>query len=484
MEAYLYMIIKLVLIVACWAMLARILRNLYMNWKGVRYARVYRAMVEVGMIAVVCWGVLEFLYQRVWYKEIYERASWEVPGHYYKAASFKSWLMYDTLDTYYTPPRLSKAVFMWKAEGEIGKDTLEILNLAGYQLRDLVEGTAILGSDGFGNRSLKITERAPENKPWEVDYSRDINEFVEGLDLRKLAARCYEGKPGRIFFLPGLRDIAGDVGGGMDKLERLFLTPSVANQPARIITEDNLELSLLMENIWLLYQLTIDGWVKLDGEGKLWKWSEQAMSTAKTEGDRQTLANLPQEVRKRYKVIDILCENSRCHSVPPIPCSVRKTKEKVRTEDSEIRIMRGNEPGTVVRFVGYRDIEVEKDILQDYKPLAIFKWYWSRMRWFAADANKTEYGQEIDIGKGRQRYSSMLKDGEYADDRSVAQYVQYSLREPLKNGLSMKIGNAGNKIRDGKVVPPPNVNQSVGFNRKPIVEAPQRIFKEIYPYKE
>ena len=78
----------------------------------------------------------------------------------------------------------------------------------------------------------------------------------------------------------------------------------------------------------------------------------------------------------------------------------------------------------------------------------------------------------------------MLKDGEYADDRSVAQYVQYSLREPLKNGLSMKIGNAGNKIRDGKVVPPPNVNQSVGFNRKPIVEAPQRIFKEIYPYKE
>ena len=314
--------------------------------------------------------------------------------------------------------------------------------------------------------------------------SGDINEFVEGLDLRKLAARCYEGKPGRIFFLPGLRDIAGDVGGGMDKLERLFLTPSVANQPARIITEDNLELSLLMENIWLLYQLTIDGWVKLDGEGKLWKWSEQALSTAKTEGNRQTLANLPQEVRKRYKVIDILCENSMCHNVPPIPCSVRETKERVRTEDSEIRIMRGNDPGTVVRFVGYRDIEVEKDILQDYKPLAIFKWYWSRMRWFAADANKTEYGQEIDIEKGRQRYSSMLKDGEYADDRSIAQYVQYSLREPLKNGLSMKIGNAGNKIRDGKLVPPPSVNQSVGFNGKPIVEAPQRIFKEIYPCKE
>ena len=443
MAASIYVILRLLLfVVGVVVGLAVSIHLLIKHAAKIRHPRATSALLAVfltGMMGLCLWecGVQV---RRI--TMVCNRARVAASRIAYKAASFKTWLLFDTPDTYYTPPRLSKAIFCWRIPAEPNEKIRKYLAGAGIRMEDMGTGETPPPSNTEIGKLPQVTNRAPGNKPWVVDYSHDINEFMEGLDLKPLAERCYEGKKGKIYFLDGWREI--------ETLESgtFRYSPSTANTPAQLLTADDLDLSILMENIWLLYQLSLDGWVELDGSQ--WKWTAKAQQLTPSidASDGKTLANLDAALKTRYKILQMICEASKSDVIPAIPCEIYETDEPTRAEDDEIRVMRKYYEGNVItRPWLYFESETrhEKGVrdLGDGISYYIVRWKWAH-----DIANKPEHGKEIYIGKGRKRYEVMELDDQYTEKRSIAQYVQYLPFSTVDDPL----GWQGNKIHNGKLI--------------------------------
>ena len=418
----------------------------------IRHPRVATALLTVFLIGIMGLCYREYVIQvrRIMWTYSQVKRNVDASRIAYKAASFKTWLLFDTPDTYYTPPRLSKAIFCWRIPPEPDKEIMEYLAGEGIRMKDMETGKNPPPPNIEIGKLPQVTNRALGNKPWEVDYSHDINEFMEGLDLKPLAERCYEGRRGKIYFLAGLRNI------DVLSWKEWGLSPSAANTPARLLTADDLDLSILMENIWLLYQLSLDGWVELDGSQ--WKWTDKAqqLSPSNDASEGKTLANLDAALKARYRILQMICEASKSDVIPAIPCEIYETDEPTRAEDDEIRVMRKYYEGNVItrrwwyvtmKSGWYVVMMRGGDDLSDRISHFIVQ-----RRWTQVIANKPEHGKEIYIGNGRKRYEVMKLDDQYTEKRSIAQYVQYLLPDtdaPEKRRSFF--GGRGNKIRNGKL---------------------------------
>ena len=259
----------------------------------------------------------------------------------YKSAAFRSWLLFDTLDNFYTPPSKSLAIFL--APYGKPKESLSLVGNPGPSEKDLdvrhyhlpgkkVARWLVLPEENAKRYTkIKQTKRLPSNYPWEVDMSWDINTYMEGLDLNWLAKLCYQNKPGCIYLMPGYRKyftvpIPFMLGG--------YVSPNIF-LPARLITQSELDLSVIMDNIWLLYQLERGGWVMRTGR-TTWKWSDKAKALT-DESSTHTITRLTNKERHYFKVLDHIGGGD---TVPPIPCEVFREKHVIHPLDQEICLMR------------------------------------------------------------------------------------------------------------------------------------------------
>ena len=417
----------------------------------VRHPRVAAALLTVFLIGIMglCYREYKIQVYRIMWTHRYVKQSVDASRIAYKAASFKTWLLFDTPDTYYTPPRLSKAIFCWKIPAEPDKRIIEYLAGAGIRMDDMGTGRKPPPPNTEVGKLPQVTNRTLGNKPWEVDYSHDINEFMEELNLTPLAERCYEGRKGKIYFLDGWREIETLNG------DAFRYSPSTANTPARLLTADDLDLSILMENIWLLYQLSLDGWVEL--AGSQWKWTAKAQQLTPSDNaaEKKTLANLDATLKARYKILQMICEASKSDVIPAIPCEIYETDEPARAEDDEIRVMRKYYEGNVItRSWWYVTMKSRWYVVMMrgvYDLSDRISHFIVQRRWAQAIANKPEQGKEIYIGEGRKRYEVMELDDQYTKKRSIAQYVQYLLPDTDDPDERRFRGERGNKIRNGEL---------------------------------
>ncbi len=446
MAASIYMILRFLLFVV--GVVVGLPVGIYLLIKHaakIRHPRATSTLLAVfltGMMGLCLW---EYIIQECRIMLVYRLVEGNASRVAYKAASFKTWLLFDTPDTYYTPPRLSKAIFCWKIPAEPDKRIIEYLAGAGIRMEDMGTGRKPPPPNTEIGKLPQVTNRTLGNKPWEVDYSHDINEFMEELNLPPLAERCYEGKKGKIYFLDGWREIETLNG------DAFRYSPSTANTPARLLTADDLDLSILMENIWLLYQLSLDGWVEL--AGSQWKWTAKAQQLTPSDNaaEKKTLANLDATLKARYKILQMICEASKSDVIPAIPCEIYETDEPARAEDDEIRVMRKYYEGNVITwpwlYVGSEGFEEGICDLSDRISHFIVQ-----RRWEQAIANKPEQGKEIYIGEGRKRYEVMELDAQYTEKRSIAQYVQYLPLSTVALSEGTLLSGNRSKIRKGKLV--------------------------------
>ena len=255
----------------------------------------------------------------------------------YKEASFRSWLFFKERDTYYSPPAISRAIFLRpmpeEVKEQIGGDTKTIRYFGDkyYAIPGREPGIWYPPHAWVGYQG-NLTSRKPTNYPWETDTSQDINIFMEKLDLKKFAKLIYGNQLGRIFFMKGEREISF-----YTRLIAGYVPPNVY-VPARLITESDLNLSMLMNNIALLFQLERDGWITKTGRDS-WRWTAQARALKK--GEQSTLSDMDMQTRDYFKALTLITDGNE--SLPAIPCRVIKTCETVGMIDAEVRLMRKNE---------------------------------------------------------------------------------------------------------------------------------------------
>ena len=256
----------------------------------------------------------------------------------YKRAVFKSWLLLESIDNYYAPPSESLAICL--APCHIGqvytldedafpanpeRSDRDFYRLPGHR-------TAFWIKDWRFIPKHKRTKRMPESYPWELDMTWDINVYIEKLDLKWLAKLCYQNKPGCIYVIPGRRDYSNVP---IPHLLAGYRGPNIF-MPVQFITRGEPELSALMDNIWLLYQLERGGWITRTGS-RAWKWSEKVKTLPETAA--YTLAQLTDKERDYFKVLAHISGGEG--GVPAIPCEVMPESRKVSVPDEESLLMRG-----------------------------------------------------------------------------------------------------------------------------------------------
>ena len=254
----------------------------------------------------------------------------------YKSAVFKSWLLLESIDNYYAPPSESLAICLAPCHirQDFAPDTIPT-NLGKYDTsfyRLPGRKTAFWIKDWRFIPEHRRTKRMPEAYPWELDMTWDINVYIEKLDLEWLAKLCYQDKPGCIYMIPGRRDVF-DV--PMPLLLAGYISPNIF-MPVQFITRGEPELSALMDNIWLLYQLERGGWITRTGS-RAWKWSEKVKTLP--EKAEHTLAQLTDKERDYFKVLAHISGGEG--GVPAIPCEVMPESRKVSVPDAESLLMRG-----------------------------------------------------------------------------------------------------------------------------------------------
>lgn len=285
----------------------------------------------------------------------------------YKSAAFRSWLLFDTIDNFYTPPSKSLAIYL--APYGKPRESLYLIgnpepseknlneshyHLPGKKVAYWLHRPAVLAEYG-----IKYTKRLPSSYPWEVDMSWDINTYMEGLDLNWLAKLCYQNKPGCIYLMPGYRKyftvpIPFLLGG--------YVSPNIF-LPARLITRSELDLSVIMDNIWLLYQLEREGWVMRTGK-KTWEWSDKAKALT-NKSSTHTITQLTDKERSYFKVLDHI---GRGDTIPPIPCEVFHERHVIHPLDAEICQMR--QIGTIYEGSSRSHHDLEGEAVVRYAPEA------------------------------------------------------------------------------------------------------------------
>lgn len=259
----------------------------------------------------------------------------------YKSAAFKSWLLFDAPDNFYAPPSESLAIFLApygtpkSSQNLLGptERSEELPMTRNYRLPGKEAACWLVLPEESAKQYTKIgiTKRLPSSYPWEVDMTWDINTYMEGLDLKWLAKLCYQNKPGCIYLMPGYREYFTVP---MPHMLAGYISPNIFI-PARLITRSELDLSVIMDNIWLLYQLERGGWVVRTGR-KTWRWSDKARALP-GKSSSHTLAQLTKKEREHFKVLAHIGEGD---VMPPIPCEVFRERHVIHPLDAESCLMR------------------------------------------------------------------------------------------------------------------------------------------------
>jgi len=106
-----------------------------------------------------------------------------IRGNLYKCAAFRAWILFDSIDSRYTPYHLSLAINV-RTQGRLALRKEQKANARGqWPILD----------------ESRYIPLAP------CDYRPDINPFIEQLDLGVLARLCCQGMKGRLYFVPGRR---------------------------------------------------------------------------------------------------------------------------------------------------------------------------------------------------------------------------------------------------------------------------------------
>ena len=362
--------------------------------------RIMKTLIALVFFLMLCGGCTTQKYEHI-------------PRAYgYNSAVFKSWLLFDSLDSYYAPPRLSRAGYLRRLRIKKGLKITEkelereAPDMSSYICSKEGEGAGICSLRHMETR-LKTTDRDPLHMPWAIDYSHDINAFIESLHLEQLTKACYEGKVGEIWFIPGRRSIPEEEYTG-EIFGKFWSGPPerkwVGWQPARFVTRDGLDLSVLMDNIWLLWQLARDGWVETANDGT-WNWTQKAKQI-KNSSKETTLATLSPELRKRFAILDLI--RGWEGELPAIPCTVRPTCERQRFEDDELRLMRQGD-GCEFQYFS-RDTLY---IAPKHPDMGVYN------------------GNELHIGE--KKYIAMQKDPEYKRNSAIAQYEDFTIFNGIQN---------------------------------------------------
>lgn len=339
---------------------------------------------------------------------------------WYKTSAFKSWLLFDTVDTYYAPPRLSSAPLLMRVPPGMPQEaansgaTAQDARAGGWpivnaessyiKLPGRKEGAEWVSLSGYASLGIVGTPRLPENYPWEVDYSGDINQFVESLDLAELAAACYAGCRGRLYYIPGTRaerQYPALLTGGLRYITSTYV-------PARFATPDRLELAKLMDNIWLLYQLRRDGWVEQSRPSRKWRWSAKAVALNKAEAQQGTLRQLPPKSRDWFCVLRLI--EGADEGIPPIACRETATRESVLEAENNERFFmnagEGSHPAWSAGAPCVRHLPAKQSYLC-----------------------RPERGISVSIGN--HSYRAMMEDKEYTSHSSIALYELFASYGPI-----------------------------------------------------
>ena len=234
-------------------------------------------------------------------------------GEIYTAASFKTWQLSDVLLWNYAPNRL-RAPSSYQADGKQSAKRPEKDTLSGYTWKNICP------------------------PPWltlpEPSYM-DINIFIEKLPLKEIAEKCYSA-PGEIYFVQGERHEVRRYDGLIAGSGRFS-----PNYPARFMTKSDLDLSVLMSNIFVLYQLYISDRVEIaENHGKcVLRW--KAMAYKKSEGQHHSLRNLPETLKQDYPILSMIEPAEDKTTLPEIPYRVCSTRETVLTMSDELREYEG-----------------------------------------------------------------------------------------------------------------------------------------------
>jgi len=243
---------------------------------------------------------------------------------FYKVSSFKSWLLLDSKDSRYAPLRLSAA-------------TLHPNRRHSYDLK-------LRSTSGTWSNSYIST-----GEPWPIatsppivlkpaNYNKDINIFIEQLNLQKLAQICYNGQQGRIYYVIGERKAFP------------FYSPIVVGNtlnipipyiPAYFATNTSLDLSVLMDNIWFLYQLSTNNLIEpytFKGKKK-WKWSK--LSYKLDCNKEEKITSLPNNLKKRFAILEHIQRPKGIKTLPAISYKSCATNEALFIEINELRAGEG-----------------------------------------------------------------------------------------------------------------------------------------------
>lgn len=276
----------------------------------------------------------------------------------YKRASFRTWQLFDSVDSRYTPFRLSRGTDI-VSSGDIrfvmpsntaawGQAEPEELDSAD----DDAQGAAPPSGEGGKTPELWPIKAMPSaqvagSAPHSGTDETDINLMLERADLKALAALCCRGMKGRLYFLPGRR-ITPTYSCIMGGLRNNF----VPYLPASFLAEGEVRTARLLDNLWLLYQLEVQGWVEpvASLDGCRWRWSRKAAALAGRGGRVQTLAGMTPQQREYFAGLSLVAPGA-CASgdLPPIPCRVVATEEAVSDRVDELRDGEGY-PGNIGLF--------------------------------------------------------------------------------------------------------------------------------------
>lgn len=325
----------------------------------------------------------------------------------YKEASFKTWLLFDTIDTYYAPVRLSRAPFAQ----HMGTTLAEYGGREGF-----VSDSDVAHCKAY----LPIAGTAPRRFPWQANYSADINPFIEQQDLKRIAELCYGGQEGTIRFIPGRR-VRKEITSFDGLVNRGRLIPCYHYLPARFVTQEGeLKLARLMDNLWLLYRLAQDGWIAplSDETPQRWGWTTKAMAPPAPTAGQTTLADLSEEMRRQFPVLEII-SGAEEGNYPRIPCHIKPTREPIRVPDKEMALMRKNEGCAGPLSFLAQPSQAKQELLLTIE----------------AEREKLELGQEeegtqLDPGKPK-RTAAMAQDKQYTPGSSMASYSLFICRHPV-----------------------------------------------------
>lgn len=328
----------------------------------------------------------------------------------YKEASFKTWLLFDTVDTYYAPLRLSRAPLVQHADEQMR-------GASGSESYSHPEDAAYFTQV----QHMSLAAGRSQHAPWQANYRADINPFLEEQDLAQLAELCYAEKSGRIWLIPGRR-VRRELASLDSLVQQDFRVPSYHYLPARLVTQSaEIELSLLMDNVWLLHRLAQGGWIELNSTGtpQRWRWSAKALTPPAPAAGETTLADLPESLRERFKALQLI-SGSGADTCPRIPCRiVSETPLATHVPDKELATLRLNEGCGKLQLTAQAD---------DANRAAQAQAYADKMHSLHLDT--PESSVRVDFGTPL-RTAAMNRDAQYKAGSSLVQLSLFICRRPI-----------------------------------------------------